>query len=588
MIYQILLDWLLFKMKTKVIFSALFLCLVSYGITAPQAAELSVALNAKGDHGYVAKDDSLRSFFDAMAAKLNEPVIVSKLAARKKITGTFDFSRPKELLDKLSFQLGLLWYFDGQAIYIYDASEIRNAVISLQNISLTSFNDFLRKSGLYDQRYPLRGDNNSNTFYVSGPPVFVELIVNTATLIDKKDEGIQLGKQKIGVIRLNNTFVNDRVYKLRGQEIVIPGMATVIENLLEGEKQPLANSILNKQITEMPDFVSEMNGMSSVPLNYSSNVSLPEALKQTAAAGDIKVIAYPGTNSLLVKGTAEQVDFIELLVRTLDITKRHVELSLWIIDLNKSDLDQLGVEWSGGINFGDKLSMSFNQSTPISTLDGGKFIASVYALEQKKQATVVSRPVIMTQENIPAIFDNNRTFYTKLIGERTSSLADVTYGTLISVLPRFSADGQIEMLLDIEDGNEARSVDYNNEENVDVLPEVGRTHISTIARVPQGKSLLIGGYTRDANSQDLQKVPFLGDLPFVGGLFRYNNQNKSNTVRVFLIQPKEIVEPLMFDANDVALKVTKEGGADITDDPLHKWVISFLNRDTGLKLNNGN
>lgn len=44
----------------------------------------------------------------------------------------------------------------------------------------------------------------------------------------------------------------------------------------------------------------------------------------------------------------------------------------------------------------------------------------------------------------------------------------------------------------------------------------------------------------------------------------------------------------MFDANDVALKVTKEGGADITDDPLHKWVVSFLNRDTGLKLNNGN
>lgn len=60
---------------------------MSYGITAPQAAELSVELNAKGDHGYVAKDDSLRSFFEAMAAKLNEPVIVSKLAARKKSQG---------------------------------------------------------------------------------------------------------------------------------------------------------------------------------------------------------------------------------------------------------------------------------------------------------------------------------------------------------------------------------------------------------------------------------------------------------------------------------------------------------------------
>lgn len=96
----------------------------------------------------------------------------------------------------------------------------------------------------------------------------------------------------------------------------------------------------------------------------------------------------------------------------------------------------------------------------------------------------------MTQENVPAIFDNNRTFYTKLIGERNSSTAHVTYGTMISVLPRFSADGEIEMSLNIEDGNEEKQSISGNEDSV--LPEVGRTHISTVARVPQGKSLLIG------------------------------------------------------------------------------------------------
>ncbi|VEB43322.1 type III secretion system outer membrane pore InvG [Chromobacterium violaceum] len=53
------------------------------------------------------------------------------------------------------------------------------------------------------------------------------------------------------------------------------------------------------------------------------------------------MIAYPDTNSLLVKGTAEQVRFIENLARALDVAKRHVELSLWIIDLQKDDLDQL-------------------------------------------------------------------------------------------------------------------------------------------------------------------------------------------------------------------------------------------------------
>ncbi len=45
--------------------------------------------------------------------------------------------------------------------------------------------------------------------------------------------------------------------------------------------------------------------------------------------------------------------------------------------------------------------------------------------------------VLLTQENVPAIFDNNRTFYTKLIGERNVALEHVTYGTMIRVLPVF-------------------------------------------------------------------------------------------------------------------------------------------------------
>ncbi|WP_269766234.1 type III secretion system outer membrane ring subunit SctC [Burkholderia ubonensis] len=529
--------------------------------------------------GYVAKNESLRSFFDALAAQLKKPIIVSKLAARKQISGEFDLNGSQALLDKLSQQLGLIWYHDGQAIYIYDASEIRNAVVSLRNVSLGTFNDFLRRSGLYDRRYPLRGDARNGTFYVSGPAVFVDLVVNAATFIDKQSHGVELGRQKIGVVRLNNTFVSDRSYELRDQKIVIPGMATVIEKLLLGEGKPLQSAANTAplrpaahrdEIPAMPDFPS--GGESKAPA-YSGGPSLPEALKQEVAAGDIKVIAYPDTNSLLVKGTTEQVRFIEKLVETLDVPKRHVELSLWIIDLDKGDLDQLGVKWSGSATIGDKLGVTLNQAGSVSTLDGSRFIASVMALEQKDKAQVVSRPVVLTQENVPALFDNNRTFYAKLVGERTANLQSVTYGTLISVLPRFSADGQIEMSLNIEDGREAKAPDDENF-GPDALPEVGRTRISTVARVPQDKSLLIGGYTRDSSVERTARIPGLGRLPLVGGLFRYRSQNQSNTVRVFLIQPREIIDPLTPDASDLAGDVAKQ--ASIGNDPPQQWVRDYL------------
>ncbi|HAV9130709.1 TPA: EscC/YscC/HrcC family type III secretion system outer membrane ring protein [Escherichia coli] len=528
------------------------------------------------DIGYVARNDSLNSFFEAMSTKLNKTVVVSKNASRKKINGNFNFREPEVLLDRLASQLGVIWYSDGQTIYIYDAEEIRNSVISLQNISLSAFKSFLKEAGLYDSRYPLKGDEQNGIVYISGPPIFVSIVTKTAALIDKQNNDIEMGRLKIGVFRLHNTFVNDRTYQLRDQNIVIPGIATVIEKLLTGEQQNLTGVQGGMFRASGSNIASEaLSGNSSTDNEMYIDEAKDTTTSSSTPISDIKVISYPDTNSLLVKGTAEQVDFIGALVRLLDVAKRHVELSLWIIDLNKNDLEQLGVAWGGSASFSNKLDMALNQ-TLVSTLDGVHFLASVYALEKKNQARIVSKPVLMTQENVPAIFDNNRTFYTKLIGERNSSLAHVTYGTMISVLPRFSADGEIEMSLNIEDGNEEKQSVSGNEDSV--LPEVGRTHISTVARVPQGKSLLIGGYTRDSRTKDVQKIPLLGDIPLIGGLFRYENQNQNNVVRVFLIQPKEILDPLMPDADVFAAELMKDTGIENNRDPLDKWVLSYLNR----------
>lgn len=512
------------------------------------------------DNGYVARNDSLNSFFEAMSTKLNKTVVVSKSASRKKINGNFNFREPEALLDRLASQLGVIWYSDGQTIYIYDAEEIRNSVISLQNISLSAFKSFLKEAGLYDSRYPLKGDEQNGIVYISGPPIFVSIVTKTAALIDKQNNDIEMGRLKIGVFRLHNTFVNDRTYQLRDQNIVIPGIATVIEKLLTGEQQNLTGVQGGMFRASGSNIASEaLSGNGSTDNEMYIDEARDSTTSSSTSISDIKVISYPDTNSLLIKGTAEQVDFIGALVRLLDVAKRHVELSLWIIDLNKNDLEQLGVAWGGSASFSNKLNMALNQ-TLVSTLDGVHFLASVYALEKKNQARIVSKPVLMTQENVPAIFDNNRTFYTKLIGERNSSLAHVTYGTMISVLPRFSADGEIEMSLNIEDGNEEKQSVSGNEDSV--LPEVGRTHISTVARVPQGKSLLIGGYTRDSRTKDVQKIPLLGDIPLIGGLFRYENQNQNNVVRVFLIQPKEILDPLMPDADVFAAELMQDSGIE--------------------------
>lgn len=532
-------------------------------------------------NGYVANKENLRSFFETVSSYAGKPTIVSKLAMKKQISGNFDLTEPYALIERLSAQMGLIWYDDGKAIYIYDSSEMRNALINLRKVSTNEFNNFLKKSGLYNSRYEIKGGGNG-TFYVSGPPVYVDLVVNAAKLMEQNSDGIEIGRNKVGIIHLVNTFVNDRTYELRGEKIVIPGMAKVLSTLLNNNiKQSTGVNVLSeissrqqlKNVSRMPPFPGAEEDDDLQVEKIISTAGAPET-------DDIQIIAYPDTNSLLVKGTVSQVDFIEKLVATLDIPKRHIELSLWIIDIDKTDLEQLGADWSGTIKIGSSLSASFNNSGSISTLDGTQFIATIQALAQKRRAAVVARPVVLTQENIPAIFDNNRTFYTKLVGERTAELDEVTYGTMISVLPRFAARNQIELLLNIEDGNEINS----DKTNVDDLPQVGRTLISTIARVPQGKSLLIGGYTRDTNTYESRKIPILGSIPFIGKLFEYEGTNANNIVRVFLIEPREIDERMMNNANEAAVDaraITQQmaKNKEINDELLQKWIKTYLNRE---------
>ncbi|WP_039061163.1 type III secretion system secretin MxiD, partial [Shigella flexneri] len=485
---------------------------------------------------YVAQSDTVGSFFERFSALLNYPIVVSKQAAKKRISGEFDLSNPEEMLEKLTLLVGLIWYKDGNALYIYDSGELISKVILLENISLNYLIQYLKDANLYDHRYPIRGNISDKTFYISGPPALVELVANTATLLDKQVSSIGTDKVNFGVIKLKNTFVSDRTYNMRGEDIVIPGVATVVERLLNNGK---ALSNRKAKNDPMPPFnITQKVSEDSNDFSFSS-------VTNSSILEDVSLIAYPETNSILVKGNDQQIQIIRDIITQLDVAKRHIELSLWIIDIDKSELNNLGVNWQGTASFGDSFGASFNMSSSasISTLDGNKFIASVMALNQKKKANVVSRPVILTQENIPAIFDNNRTFYVSLVGERNSSLEHVTYGTLINVIPRFSSRGQIEMSLTIEDGTGNSQSNYNyNNENTSVLPEVGRTKISTIARVPQGKSLLIGGYTHETNSNEIVSIPFLSSIPVIGNVFKYKTSNISNIVRVFLIQPREIKE----------------------------------------------
>lgn len=420
---------------------------------------------------YQAHDESLHTVLTALSVPLGVPIVVSRAVARKRISETLDFSAPQQTLEALALQHGLIWHSDGQVLYLYDAAEAKSSAVALRHISVDRLRALMRRSGLDESRHPLR-KSGERTFYVSGPPNYVDHVQRLAQLMDRPTAELRLGAQAFGVIQVLNSPVADRQYGTSDNPVTVPGMASLIETLLNSEQKGLL------------------------------------------ADKSLGVIAYPDTNSLLIKGKPAQVKFIQTLVAELDIPRRSIEVSLWWVDVERGDLKALGLSWD------EAAKASATQILEPS--DDSRLMAQISTLERRRRATVVTLPVILTQENVPAVFQDNHTFYLPAPGEYRTEWKPVPYGTQVSVLPRFTEANQIELLLNVEDGRQLHATGRRGKPT-----GVGQVSVNSVVRVPQGKRLWLGTFRREA-----------------GGQGRTAGGTRQPDVRLFVIQARAVDKEL--------------------------------------------
>jgi type III secretion protein C len=164
--------------------------------------------------------------------------------------------------------------------------------VGLRHISVDRLRGAMRRTGLDESRYPLR-ESGARTFYVSGPPNYVEHVLRLAQLMDRPRREVRLGAYSFAVVQVFNTHVEDRQYGSGANKVHSPGMASMIQALLSSEQKGLL------------------------------------------AEGSLTLAAYPDTNSLLIKGKPAQVRLIEKLVAELDVPKRPDEVSVWRVDMEQ-------------------------------------------------------------------------------------------------------------------------------------------------------------------------------------------------------------------------------------------------------------
>lgn len=281
--------------------------------------------------------------------------------------------------------------------------------------------------------------------------------------------------------------------------------------------------------------------------------ALPTQQATSTGSKNQPVVAIDSrTNAVLIYDDIAYYDFYRSLVDDLDQPLQMVELQAMIIDVDKNNIDALGISWSGKVGNGDTLSYSggFDTTGPAQLGDinlivnSGNFLARLRALNETGRSKVISQPSVLAMDNHTASIETKDKFYVRVQGnaQASSALFPVETGTMLHVTPHVVDDEddeqrRIQLLVAIKDGTINREADAL----VDSLPTISERNINTQAVVYHGESLLIGGQVHTTTSTSKGEVPGLSQIPLLGGLFTKSAEVNRELVRMFLLRPN-IVE----------------------------------------------
>ncbi|AVF39589.1 EscC/YscC/HrcC family type III secretion system outer membrane ring protein [Pandoraea apista] len=438
--------------------------------------------------------------------------------------GTLPAGTAQATLDALSERYRLSWYFNGQTLNIYKSSEATRRVMSLRHASPGDLLGHLRNAGVLHPRHCVaRAIPATHALEIAGVPACIEAVSMLAEYLERDARDQQESEETIKIFPLKFATADDTRYFYRGQEVVVPGVVSVLKDLILGA------------------------GPLVVTAAAPTTADTPATAAPASRTGTPRFSADPRRNAVIVRERRQNLPLYGDLIAQLDIQPRLVDISVAIIDINASDIAELGVDLSGRARIGGFGAVSLNgqlhdgDSSTFTTVvgDTNKFMINLNALERNSKARVLSRPSIVTLDNMQAVLDRSVTFYTKVSGEKVAKLESVTSGSLLRVTPRLvPSEGhdlgreQVMLTLNIEDGGEVRS--ERNARNE--VPTIRNSSISTHATLQAGQSLLLGGFVQDTQQEHERKIPFLGDLPLIGRLFSSTSNRNDSVMRLFLIK----------------------------------------------------
>lgn len=309
-------------------------------------------------------------------------------------------------------------------------------------------------------------------------------------------------------------------------ELATQSFDTRVGQALEAQLQPLRRELL--------------------PIHHAKAAELAELLM--ASLADDGILAGRGslsvderTNTLVLHQPAERLAELRQLVAQLDVPVRQVVIEARIVEANVDYQKSLGVRWGGPLYLEDPqpgkdlfVDLGLERagiSIGLGLLRGGVLLdLELSAMEKSGNGEIISQPKVVTADKETArILKGTEVPYQETSKSGATSVAFREASLSLEVTPQITPDNKVIMTVRVTKDEP----DYVNALND--VPPIRKNEVNAKVRVTDGETIVIGGVYSTSQNNVVDKVPFFGDLPYVGRLFRRDAlQEKKSELLVFL------------------------------------------------------
>lgn len=338
---------------------------------------------------------------------------------------------------------------------------------------------------------------------------------------------------------------------------------------------------------------AQMSQLPSTEFTYSLRYLRPtdmemikDLIKPVLSPGTGIVNFEPKTNTVIIIDTAKRIDQARTLLQKVDQAKGQIIVETKILRVNSAAAERYGIDWSASLGetgttieiakslnamfgIGDEFTDIGNSASAIDfdfdptaslVLSPVQLQGVLRALAEGNTTTQVSNPTLITEDNEQgtiSIIDRVPIITTTTnqgTGDISSVSEEVRYkidegdptisespeshreiGISMVVTPTLLPDGTVRMRLRPRSAQiveEIKSAQTGN-----VYPRVTESMIESMTRVPDGYSLVIGGFYGEVEQKGGNKVPILGDIPMLNFFFKSKETTKEQASLVFIVTP---------------------------------------------------